>query len=158
MSRSKNAEGGFVQENTNQGQPTGGQSVLRGANDTPMGVWKRLTFREAIALAEEQVGIREVERYASEWSVLHDMCRVMAEVYMAHPRMQMQIGGEVYDAGLVAEVYREMTPECARELAVRLTEVIGSIKHIKAYLRSAIYNAVFEFESSGMRAIKQEEW
>lgn len=116
----------------------------------------RITFREAIALAEEQVGIAEVARYERSWSVLHDMCRVMAEVYMAPPSMLMKVCGEEMEAGLVAEVYRELTADCVQELAHRLTQEIGGVRFIKAYLRSALYNAAFEYESSAARELSAD--
>lgn len=160
-----NRDCSFALENTSQCQPTGrpsevcqGQTVNRGGLDVPSGVGRCLTFREAIGMAEEQVGIREIARHDPSWSILHDMCRVMAEAYMAHPRMQMDVGGELCEAGLVASVYQEITPMCAQDLAYKLAGKIGSIRHIKAYLRTALYNAVFEYESSAVRDVKQNAW
>lgn len=139
-------------------QPKGGQSVCRGSYDTHPGVERRLTFREAVALAGDQIGIGEIPRRDPSWPILHDMCRVMAEAYVAHPRMRMDVGRESYEADLVASVYREITPLCAQELASRLVGKMGGIQHIKAYLRMALYNAVFEYESVALREVKQDNW
>ena len=154
-------ERSFVQENHQplaDSQTQVGQSVCRGASDIHSGVARRLTFREAVAIAGDQIGIGEIPRSDPSWPILHDMCRVMAEAYVAHPRMRMDVGRESYEADLVASVYREITPLCAQELASRLVGKMGGIQHIKAYLRMALYNAVFEYESVALREVKQDNW
>ena len=50
---------------------------------------RRLSFKEAITKAEDQIGFHEYSRQHSCYGILHDMCRAMAEVYMMPPRMKL---------------------------------------------------------------------
>ena len=115
----------------------------------------RMSFREAIAVAERQVGMNEIRRTDPLWPVMYDICRVMAEVYMAPPNMMMKMNGEELAAGMIAEVYRELTSESVTELATRIGRELGTVRFIKAYLRSALYNQAFEYEASIVRLCRE---
>ena len=116
---------------------------------------RRLTFREAITAAEDQIALYEFSRSHTMWGILHDLCRVMAEIYMMHPAAAVKVAGEELEAGLVAEVYREVTPEMAETLAAELQGQLAGVTHMKAYLRSALYIKVFEFEACEVRLDEQ---
>ena len=121
----------------------------------------RLTFREAVSLAGEQIGLAMFDRRHENYGLIHDMCRVMAEVYMMSPTAEISVGGETLQAGLVAEVYREITPEIAETLAAELRYQMASVRCVKAYLRSALYIKVFEFEACETRLeeqVKRDTW
>ena len=109
---------------------------------------RRMSFKEAITKAEDQIGFHEYSRQHTCYGILHDMCRVMAEVYMMAPTATIRINGEDLEAGMVAEVFGEITPEMAEERAEELQGVLPDVKCLKAYLRSALYNKVFEFETA----------
>lgn len=117
-----------------------------------------LSFREAITLAEEQVGYRGMDYEDKYRPLVHDMCRAMAEVYMAPEAMGMRVNGELMAAGMIAEVFRELTEEHVLNLASRLYGGWGGVGHPKAYLRSALYNVVFEFESVILREARDMAW
>ena len=112
---------------------------------------RRLSFKEAITKAEDQIGFHEYSRQHSCYGILHDMCRAMAEVYMMPPRTKIRINGEELEAEMVAEVLEQVTQEMAEERAEELRETIAGVTCLKAYLRSALYNKVFEFESAEVR-------
>lgn len=116
---------------------------------------RRLTFKEAITKAEEQIGFYEYSRQHSCYGILHDMCRVMAEVYMMPPRAKIRINGEELEAEMVAEVLEQVTQEMAEERAEELRETIAGVTCLKAYLRSALYNKVFEFEAADVKLEEQ---
>ena len=116
---------------------------------------RRVSFKEAIAMAEDQISLREYSRRHACWGILHDMCRAMAEVYMMNPAAVIKIDGEELEAGMVAEVLREVSPEMAESLAEDLQETIADVKCVKAYLRSALYIKVFEFEACAVRLSEQ---
>lgn len=121
----------------------------------------RLTFREAVRLAGEQIGLEMFDRRHENYGLIHDMCRVMAEVYMMSPTAEISVGGENLQAGMVAEVYREITPEIAETLAEELRYQMASVRCVKAYLRSALYIKVFEFEACETRLeeqVKRDTW
>lgn len=108
----------------------------------------RMSFREAITKAEDQIGFHEYSRQHVCYGILHDMCRVMAEVYMMSPTSVIRINGEDLEAGMVAQVLEELTQEMAEERAEELRGTLHTVTCLKAYLRSALYNKVFEFESA----------
>ena len=114
---------------------------------------RRVSFREAIGRAEEQVGFCRMEYRDKLRPLVHDMCRVMAEVYMARPSVVMVVAGESMEAGMIAEVFAELTEEHVMHLASRLYEGWELVAHPRAYLRSALYNAVFEFASVVLRDV-----
>jgi hypothetical protein len=116
---------------------------------------RRPTFREAITIAEEQIGLAEYPRERELWRILHDLCRTMAEVYMMAPTARIKVAGEELEAGMVAEVFCEVTPEMAETLAEELKGSIADVRCLKAYLRSALYNKVFEFEACEARLDEQ---
>ncbi len=116
---------------------------------------RRLTFREAVTRAEIQTGLYNVDRRHELWGIRHDLCRVMAEVYMMHPEATVRVAGEDLPAGLVADVYREVTEVMAETLAAELQGQLAGVTYMKAYLRSALYIKVFEFESCEVRLTEQ---
>lgn len=121
----------------------------------PLNRPRRMRFTEAIEVAEDQIGFHEYSRQHAMWGILHDMCRAMAEVYMMSPTARIKVAGEEMEAGMVAEVFREVTQEMAETLAEELRESIAEVKCVKAYLRSALYNKVFEFEACEVRLDEQ---
>ena len=119
---------------------------------------RRLTFREAITLAEGQVEFGGMDYADKLRPLVHDMCRTMAEVYMAPEGMIMKVNGEDVAAGMISDVFAELTQDHVINLAGRLYDGWGCIAHPKAYLRSALYNVVFEFESVILRDVRADSW
>ena len=116
---------------------------------------RRLSFKEAITKAEDQINFHEYSRQHACYGILHDMCRVMAEVYMMPPRAKIKINGEELEAEMVAEVLEQVTEDMAVERAEELLDTIADVTCIKAYLRSALYNKVFEFETNDAKIAAQ---
>ena len=116
---------------------------------------RRLSFREAVRRAEDQIGFYEFSRQHACYGILHDMCRAMAEVYMMNPASVIKVAGENLEAGMVAEVLSEVTQEMAEDLADELRGRIAGVTCIKSYLRSALYIKVFEFETAEVRLEEQ---
>ena len=65
--------------------------------------------------------------------------------------MVVTINGEELEAGMVADVLEQVTTEMAEIRAEELRETIAGVTNIKAYLRSALYNKVFEFEAADVK-------
>ena len=121
----------------------------------PVPIPRRLSFKEAITKAEDQIGFHEYSRHHSCYGILHDMCRAMAEVYMMSPTTKIKVNGEELEAGMVADVLEQVTTEMAEIRAEELRETIAGVTNIKAYLRSALYNKVFEFEAADVKLEEQ---
>ena len=116
---------------------------------------RRLSFKEAITKAEDQIGFHEYSRQHRCYGIMHDMCRAMAEVYMMSPTTKIKVNGEELEAGMVADVLEQVTQEMAEIRAEELRETIAGVTNIKAYLRSALYNKVFEFEAADVKLEEQ---
>jgi hypothetical protein len=116
---------------------------------------RRLSFKEAITKAEDQIGFHEYSRQHHCYGILHDMCRAMAEVYMMSPTTKIKVNGEELEAGMVADVLEQVTTEMAEIRAEELRETIAGVTNIKAYLRRALYNKVFEFEAAEVKLEEQ---
>lgn len=116
-----------------------------------------MSFREWVDVARAQVGMEEwpVWERPRERAVAHDMCLIMADVYRAPEGMLVRIDGEEMTAGMVAEVYRELTPDHVRTAAARVVERVGNVRRIKPYLRSVLYNAVLGFETETVRDLER---
>ncbi len=113
----------------------------------------RPSFREAISRAERQVGYREMEKRALtrcaelELRLIHEMCAIIAEVYMMDPGGRIRISGEWLDVYTAQEVLREITAEHVQAVYDQYTKVCESIRNKKAYLRTMLYNSVFSLEA-----------
>ena len=106
-----------------------------------------LTFRGAEELAVVQTGFAEYTPEMPCYRVMHDMIRVMAEVYMvASKNMEpkLVIGGEERTAGMGADIYMEIKAEDLERLWEKIGSFLPKVNSIKSYLRAAIYNTVFE--------------
>lgn len=143
----------FVSQPASQPANRGQATNLSGEGNTEK--TRRLSFREAITKAEDQIGFREYSRQQSCYGILHDMCRAMAEIYMMPPHAKVRINGEELEAEMVAEVLEQVTAEMAEIRAEELRETIAGVTNIKAYLRSALYNKVFEFEAADVKLEEQ---
>ena len=121
----------------------------------PVPISRRLSFKEAITKAEDQIGFGGYDRRHPCYGILHDMCRAMAEVYMMSPTTKIKVNGEELEAGMVADVLEQVTAEMAEIRAEELRETIAGVTNIKAYLRSALYNKVFEFEAADVKLEEQ---
>ncbi len=112
------------------------QSVIQGKPS--------LGFKEAIRIAEKQV---EAHTFGSSYrDEVRTLCRVMAEVYMMPSDREVRIDGEMLSVAMVKDVYKELNSMHVQEVLISLSEVQSKIKNIKAYLRTALYNSVFELE------------
>ena len=70
---------------------------------------------------------------------------IIAEMYRLPPAWEVQIDGGKLPAGMVAEVYEELTEEHVQSVISEISKITHQIKFIKSYLRTALYNAVFTY-------------
>lgn len=83
---------------------------------------------------EDRALVGEIHRIIAEMSILPEECDV-------------QIDGAKLPAGVVSEVYRELTDEHVRAVIEGFAAISKRIVHRKSYLRTALYNAVLEYSS-----------
>ena len=105
----------------------------------------RPSFREAFRRAAQQVELNCSD--IGEKDALRELCYIIAEVYIIDPDSKVKISDEILDAHLVQEIFRELTLEHLRLVNDNFKDQIELIKNKRAYLRTALYNSVFEIEA-----------
>jgi hypothetical protein len=114
----------------------------------------RPSFGEAISRAEVQVGYSEYFGRGNqvgdqmERQLVHEICAIIAEVYMMDPARQIRISGEWLDVYVVQEVFGQITYEHVMQVLGDFSRLCCDIKNKKAYLRAMLYNSVFTLQAS----------
>ena len=109
----------------------------------------RPLFSDLIKKAAEQIDIREFSLNSPMLSdQAKELCAIIAEVYAMHPDTEICVCGERLYAGLVAEVFRCLTYEHVSLVLDNYNRATYAIRNKKLYLRTALYNSVFELASS----------
>lgn len=109
----------------------------------------RPSFRSAISRAERQVGYREMLQrsdtlmHRRDMEIIHEMCAIMAEVYMMSSDKQIRISGEWLEVELVQQVFGELTEEHVQMVLSEFKRMTEDIRNKKAYIRTSLYNSVF---------------
>ena len=103
------------------------------------------SFREAFRRAAMQTELHCAAE--EERSALRELCYIIALVYATEANGRILIGGEVYRATLVAEIFEELTIEHLRLVRQNYLAQSVRIRNKRAYLRTALYNSVFELEA-----------
>jgi hypothetical protein len=79
---------------------------------------------------------------------------IIAEVMKLDPECDIRIEGAARTAGMVQEVYSKIEHEHVQQVIDTFRAITHEIKNKKAYLRTALYNSVFELEASGINLYK----
>ena len=110
----------------------------------------RPSFKDAIKRAEEQINY---SHFVNNWkriklppNLVHEVCMIIAEVYLMDPQKPIRISGEWLDGYVVQEVFGEITDEHVQTVLEEFNRIVVDIKNKKAYLRTALYNSVFSLD------------
>lgn len=76
-----------------------------------------------------------------------EIAMIIAEVLKLPDTATVRIGGSALPAEWVAEIYDRICHEHVLHVIENYEKVTYEIKHTKTYLRTALYNAVFELTS-----------
>lgn len=128
---------------------------------------RRLTFREAVQVAAKQIDLEGFTDLAPsgkaicgcDWLLAETLAMVMAEVYMGRPTYQLFVGGIAMNCQQIQEVYANLTHE---HIAQAIRKIQGDKdKHARfrrPYLRTMLYNMVFEYEAQTQAGISRFSW
>lgn len=108
-------------------------------------VSSRPSFREAVSRAEAQIEIDCIEPHDRPQA--RELCFIMAEVYLMNPNSHIKISGEELDGYLVQQIFAEITNQHVVMVIANFNRNTYFIKNKKSYLRTALYNSVFELEA-----------
>jgi hypothetical protein len=84
-----------------------------------------------------------------------ELCLIIAEVNLLHPDSAIKVAGLEISAFIVQEVYSKLTNEHLETVLHNFQRVSWRINHKKTYLRTALYNSVFELESGAANQVAQ---
>lgn len=114
----------------------------------------RPSFREAFRRAAQQVELNCSD--VGEKDALRELCYIIAEIYIIAPDSKVKISNEILDAYLVQEIFEKLTLEHLRLVHSNFHDQTGLIKNKRAYLRTALYNSVFEIEAHYTNLVKHD--
>lgn len=85
-----------------------------------------------------------------------EICLIIAEIFILPPASLVQINGNKLTAGAVQEVYDRLTHDDIITVMDNFEAATHKIRFKKTYLRTALYNEVFERNSRVINDIKTE--
>ncbi len=127
------------------------QGLPHGEGALPQEVPGRRSFREEVTRAAGQVGLEDFG-YIDK-ALAYELCAIMAEVRIMRSSFMVKIGGEALEVGLVKEIFDELTHEHLAMVIENFKACDYPIRNKKAYLRTALYNAVFELDADGWNRV-----
>lgn len=111
-------------------------------------------FRSIYSAVLEQIEF-DILSASPDKSFYNELALIMTEVYMLSPDSEMRCAGTILSVGMVQQVYKELTKEHLELVADNFHTLTFSVRHKKAYLRTALYNSVFEFESHWINEVSR---
>ncbi len=79
--------------------------------------------------------------------LIEEICLIIAEVLIRPSGRVMRIRGQEIEAGIVQEVFDKLTHEHIQLVADNFKKQTQLIHNKSAYLQTALYNSVFEFNA-----------
>lgn len=144
---------------------SGEQSSSEVSQEVSGGV--RPTFREAMSMAGKQIDIDSFCSWGTkggwvqgpDYQLARTLCMVMAEIYMAAPRYVFYVGGIAMEAAQIREVYGELTFRHVEAVILKIRQSKGkTVKYQRPYLRTMLYNVVFEYEAQTQGGMDVTAW
>ncbi len=99
----------------------------------------RLSFWDCLQAVKEQIGYEEIGT--------DPMYQEICKIKMLNPAGEMKIDGEMKPVALVQEIFAQLTFDHVEMVAENFGRVRGRIMSTKAYMRTALYNSMFELEA-----------
>ena len=87
---------------------------------------------------------------------IKELCLIIAEVLALKDDFMVKIAHEALPAKLVAEVYSQLTNEHIKFVYDSFCDLGYSVKNKKAYLRTMLYNVVFEFSGHWLNQLNTD--
>jgi len=110
------------------------------------------TFADIRRHVEERI---ELDCFPKEYlSQAREFCLIIAEVYMLPATAEIQIAGQKLPVLLVQSIYDMLEHEDVLAVMDCLERATYEIKHKKTYVRTALYNAVFERETRSINELR----
>ena len=89
-------------------------------------------------------------------ALAEQIAMIIAEVHLLPATSKIRVGGSDIDAWIVTQVYNRLRHEHVADVISHFREATYEIKHIKTYLRTALYNSAFESEARLDNAVRAD--
>ena len=76
-----------------------------------------------------------------------EACLIIAEVMLLNPENEIRINGVLLSVAMVQDVYEKLTHEHIKYVLETISKCRYEIRNQKMYLRTALYNSVFQLEN-----------
>lgn len=106
------------------------------------------SFAETLKKVKSQIEYECIEE--SDQDLAFELCMIIAEVYRLYPTSVMTVAGDKKSAKEVSELFEMLTCEHIRYVIMRYTETDKEIFYKKSYLRTLLYNSLFELNADGI--------
>ena len=108
-----------------------------------------LSFSDALNQVMQQVDFHCFADIHSQRTdpLYKELCLIIAEVFLLDPESAISINGALTPLRLVQDIYLQLRHGHIRTVFENFQDVASRIYNKKAYLRTALYNIVFEIES-----------
>ncbi len=103
------------------------------------------SFLENLKAVKEQTEFATVPY--SDRSAFAELCIIIAEAVSLPDNSVICIEGQDYPSPIIKEIYSMLTREHLELVAENFRKAPYKINHKKTYLRTALYNSVFELEA-----------
>lgn len=107
----------------------------------------RPSFDEVLEQVKEQIAIDCVP--FEQILQAEEIAAIIAEVLRLRPEDKLRVDGVLHTAADVQAVYAKLENEHVLHVIETYNEIPYPIKSPKMYLRTALYNAVFELNNAG---------
>lgn len=111
-------------------------------------------FGEALTRVRSQIESGNLP--LADRAIGEEVAMIIAEVYILPDTYDVRIAGGKLPAGTVKEIFEKIDAARVAEVIRRYRAIRYEIKHTKTYLRTALYNSVFEFESRLENEVRSE--
>ena len=88
--------------------------------------------------------------------IFQELCLIIAEVFVMHPDCVIKVAKTDLCSSLVYEVFKQLTNEHLQMVYDNFKAVQTKIHNKKSYLRTALYNAVFEHNAHYTNALQAD--
>ena len=90
----------------------------------------------------------EIECFVErERTLAEELCKIIAEVMLLPPNAAVRIAGNDFPAQMISEIYQLLDHEHIEFVIDNYKRMTYRITAKKTYLRTALYNSIFEYES-----------
>jgi hypothetical protein len=100
------------------------------------------------AMAEQTELTALIAQNPGRCGLYRELCRIAADVYTRDGERPVVVDGETATFGYLQEIFGLITAENMEDVADRLAAYPREIRHKKAFMRTMLYNSVFELETA----------